>query len=51
MTLIDPLAEALAADRGGRPDDGCTWWHLVAIILPLDQWTRLFMTRGTCEHE
>jgi hypothetical protein len=36
MALVDALAEALAADRGGRPDDRSTRRHLDAIILPLD---------------
>jgi hypothetical protein len=30
MTLIEPLAKALAAHRGGRPDDWCSRGHLVA---------------------
>jgi hypothetical protein len=51
MPLVDPLAEALAADRGGRPDDGRTGWHVVTIILRPERWTRLFVTRRTCENE
>src|SRR5438128_1930775 len=44
VALIDALAKALAADRGGRPDDRRSWRHLMAIILPLGTRTRLFMT-------
>jgi hypothetical protein len=35
MALVDALAEAFAADGGGRPDDRRTRRHVMPIILPL----------------